>query len=59
MGVLGRHGPATWKACWEVAAYGQPAAEVAQELGLTVGAVHAARARVLARLRQELGPMMD
>ena len=51
--------PATWKACWEVVAYGRPAAEVAQELGLTVGAVHAARARVLARLREEMGAMMD
>jgi RNA polymerase sigma-70 factor (ECF subfamily) len=49
----------TWKACWEVVALGRPAAEVAEELGLTVGAVHAARARVLARLRQELGAMMD
>jgi RNA polymerase sigma-70 factor (ECF subfamily) len=49
----------TWKACWEVVALGRPAAAVADELGLSVGAVHAARARVLARLREELGPMMD
>jgi RNA polymerase sigma-70 factor (ECF subfamily) len=49
----------TWKACWEVVAHGRPAAEVAEELALTVGAVHAARARVLARLREELGQMMD
>jgi RNA polymerase sigma-70 factor (ECF subfamily) len=51
--------PTTWKACWEVVAHGRAASEVARELGLTVGAVHAARARVLARLREEMGPMMD
>jgi RNA polymerase sigma-70 factor (ECF subfamily) len=41
--------PATWKACWEVVACDRPAADVARELGLTVGAVHAARFRVLTR----------
>ncbi len=51
--------PATWKACWEVVANDRPAAEVAAELGLTVGAVHAARFRVLARLRQELQGLVD
>jgi RNA polymerase sigma-70 factor (ECF subfamily) len=51
--------PTTWKACWEVVAYGRPAAEVGAELGLSVGAVHAARARVLARLREELDQLMD
>jgi RNA polymerase sigma-70 factor (ECF subfamily) len=51
--------PATWKACWEVVACDRPALEVANELGLTVGAVHAARFRVLTRLRQELGGMLD
>jgi RNA polymerase sigma-70 factor (ECF subfamily) len=51
--------PATWKACWEVVANERPAAEVAAELGLTVGAVHAARFRVLARLRQELQGLTD
>jgi RNA polymerase sigma-70 factor (ECF subfamily) len=49
----------TWKACWEVVACDRPAAEVADELGITVGAVHAARFRVLARLREELAGMMD
>ena len=51
--------PATWQACWECVACGRDAAEVAAELGLTIGAVHAARFRVLARLRQELAGMMD
>jgi len=51
--------PATWKACWEVVAGGRPAAEVAQELGLTVNAVYLARSRVLRRLREELDGLLD
>jgi len=46
--------PATWQACWEHVACGRPAAEVAEELGLTVKAIYLAKARVLRRLRQEL-----
>jgi RNA polymerase sigma-70 factor (ECF subfamily) len=46
--------PQTWKACWEHVVAGRPAAEVGAELGLTVGAVYAAKFRVLERLRQEL-----
>lgn len=49
----------TWKACWETVVAGRPAAEVAAELGLTVNAVYLARTRVLRRLRQELGEMLD
>jgi RNA polymerase sigma-70 factor (ECF subfamily) len=51
--------PSTWKACWEHAVSGRSAAEVARELGMTVGAVYAARFRVLARLRQELEGCLD
>jgi RNA polymerase sigma-70 factor (ECF subfamily) len=51
--------PTTWKACWEYVACGRPAAEVAAELGISVGAVHAARLRVLARLRHELAGLLD
>ena len=51
--------PATWKAFWEYVVRGRPAAEVAAELGITVGALHAAKFRVVARLRQELKGMMD
>jgi RNA polymerase sigma-70 factor (ECF subfamily) len=50
---------ATWRACWETVAAGRPAAEVAAELGLTVGAVYAAKFRVLDRLRQELRGLLD
>jgi RNA polymerase sigma-70 factor (ECF subfamily) len=49
----------TWKACWETAAAGRPAADVAAELSLTVGAVHAAKFRVLSRLRHELQGLLD
>jgi len=49
----------TWKACWEVVVAERPASDVAAELGLTVGAVYAAKFRVLDRLRQELRGMLD
>jgi RNA polymerase sigma-70 factor (ECF subfamily) len=37
---------------------GRPAADVAAELGLSVDAVYAAKARVLRRLRQELSGLL-
>jgi RNA polymerase sigma-70 factor (ECF subfamily) len=49
----------TWRACWETVVCGRPAAEVAVELGLTVNAVYLAKARVLARLRQDLRGLLD
>jgi RNA polymerase sigma-70 factor (ECF subfamily) len=49
----------TWKACWEHAVAGRPAAEVAAELGLTVGAVYAAKFRAMARLRKELEGLVE
>jgi RNA polymerase sigma-70 factor (ECF subfamily) len=51
--------PTTWKACWEHVVGDRPAAAVAAELGLSVGAVYAAKFRVLKRLRQELEGMLD
>jgi RNA polymerase sigma-70 factor, ECF subfamily len=47
----------TWKACWECVVVGKPAAQVAGELGLSIGAVYVAKSRVLSRLRQELHGM--
>ena len=49
----------TWKACWEMVVSGRPAADIAAELGLTVGAVYAAKVRVLNRLRAELEGLLD
>lgn len=51
--------PSSWKACWEVVVAGRPAAAVAAELGLSVGAVYAAKFRVMARLREEFADLLD
>jgi len=51
--------PATWQACYDHIVSGRSAAEVAGELGLTVGAVYAAKVRVLRRLREELKDMIE
>jgi RNA polymerase sigma-70 factor, ECF subfamily len=47
----------TWSAFEAVVLRERPAAEVAQSLGISVGAVYQARARVLGRLRDELGDL--
>src|SRR5262245_51291833 len=49
----------TWQACWQIVMEGKNAAEVAAAQGTTVGAVHAAKFRVLTRLRQELAGLLD
>lgn len=49
----------TWKACWETVVAERPAAEVAAELGMGVGAVYAAKFRVLNRLRRDLRGLLD
>jgi RNA polymerase sigma-70 factor (ECF subfamily) len=49
--------PRTWQAFWQATVEGRPSADVAAELGLTAGAVRKAKARVLARLRTELGDL--
>jgi RNA polymerase sigma-70 factor, ECF subfamily len=46
--------PRTWQAFQAVAVNERPAADVAVELGLSVGAVYVAKSRVLKRLREEL-----
>jgi RNA polymerase sigma-70 factor (ECF subfamily) len=51
--------PATWKACWECAVEGRSAVEVGRELGLSAGAVRAAKFRVLCRLRRELDGLIE
>jgi RNA polymerase sigma-70 factor (ECF subfamily) len=51
--------PPTWKACWECVVNGRPAADVADELGMSTAAVYIARSRVLRRLREELRGMID
>jgi RNA polymerase sigma-70 factor (ECF subfamily) len=56
--VQGEFSPNTWQAFWATAVDDRPAAAVADDLGMSVGAVYVARSRVLARLRgriQQLG----
>jgi RNA polymerase sigma-70 factor (ECF subfamily) len=51
--------PTTWKACWEHIVNDRPAQEVGAELGISPGAVYAAKCRVLRRLRRELKGLFD
>jgi RNA polymerase sigma-70 factor (ECF subfamily) len=49
----------TWGAFWQTAVENRPARDVADELGMSVLAVYKAKSRVLRRLRQELGDLVD
>jgi RNA polymerase sigma-70 factor (ECF subfamily) len=44
----------TWQAFWRTAVDGEGAKQVAEALGLSVGAVYIAKSRVLARLRERI-----
>jgi RNA polymerase sigma-70 factor (ECF subfamily) len=48
----------TYQAFWRTAVDGLTAAEVAEELGMTIAAVRQAKCRVLKRLREELDGML-
>ena len=52
--VRGAVAEKTWKAFEATSVHGRPPADVAAELGMTVGAVWVAKSRVLKRLRDEL-----
>jgi len=47
--------PQTWNAFWNTAVLGQPAPDVAADLGITPAAVRQAKSRMLRRLRRQLG----
>ena len=49
----------TWRAFWRVAVDGCTPADVAGELNISVNAVYLAKSRVLRRLREELGDLLD
>jgi RNA polymerase sigma-70 factor (ECF subfamily) len=47
----------TWRAFWLAAVEGVPVADVAQQVGMTAGAIYVAKSRVLARLKEEVEQM--
>jgi RNA polymerase sigma-70 factor (ECF subfamily) len=49
----------TWQAFWRVAVDQQPTADVAEELGISVNAVRKAKSRVLRRMREEFGDLLN
>jgi RNA polymerase sigma factor (sigma-70 family) len=51
--------PATWSLFWRTSVEGEPIADAARELGLSLGAAYAARCRVLARLRKKIEELED
>jgi RNA polymerase sigma-70 factor (ECF subfamily) len=53
--IRGEFGEQSWQAFWRTAVDGLTSSDVAQELGITPNAVRLAKARVLRRLRKELG----
>ncbi len=57
--LQGEFEPKTWQAFQRFALNNVPAAQVAQELGITTNAVFIAKSRVLTRLRQESAGILD
>jgi RNA polymerase sigma-70 factor (ECF subfamily) len=51
--------PRTWEAFRLLILEDRPAAEVAQVCGMSLGAVYTVKSRVLARLREELGGLVE
>lgn len=51
--------PTTWEAFWRVVVDGKTPKEVGEELSMQPGNVRVAKSRVLQRLRQELGDLID
>ena len=49
----------TWQAFWRTAVEGRAAKDVAADLNMTPGAVRVAKSRVLQRLREELGDLIE
>jgi RNA polymerase sigma-70 factor (ECF subfamily) len=57
--LRGEFEPRTWEAFWRTAVDAQSSSDVGKELGMTANAVRMARSRVLHRLREELGDLVQ
>ena len=57
--LRGEFEPRTWQAFWKTVVDGRVAKDVADELGMSAGAVRVCKSRVLQRLRQELGDLLE
>jgi RNA polymerase sigma-70 factor (ECF subfamily) len=49
----------TWQAFWRTAIEGRSPASLVEELGMSVPAIRQARSRVLRRLKQEMGDLLE
>jgi RNA polymerase sigma-70 factor (ECF subfamily) len=52
--IRGSFQSATWQAFWRTSVEGEPIGQVADSLGLSIGAMYAARSRIMARLKQTI-----
>ena len=57
--VRGEFEVVTWRAFWLSVVEGRPTVTVAAEMGVTAAAVRQARSRVLRRLREEMGELIE
>jgi RNA polymerase sigma-70 factor (ECF subfamily) len=57
--VRGEFQEKTWQAFWQTAVDGEGAREVGGRLGMSPGAVHVAKSRVLARLRRQVQQLQE
>jgi RNA polymerase sigma factor (sigma-70 family) len=57
--IRGEFQEKTWQAFWQTGVGNEPIPDTAARLGLSVGAVYAARSRVLARLRKKIEQLED
>ena len=57
--IRGEFEERTWAAFWRTVVEGQPAKDVGADLSMSPGAVRVAKSRVLHRLREELGDLME
>jgi RNA polymerase sigma-70 factor, ECF subfamily len=57
--LRGEFEPRTWDAFWHVTVDGRPTADVGADLGMSANAVRMAKSRVMRRLREELGDLVQ